>query len=151
MRYRVALQGGIAAYFRRRSTSLYPFARAAEREAAAETLKVLRDLSSGPYSSQRLRQLGHPYRIGGSPPIDPAIINVQTGKFRAGWIVRPPRKQADGLSTRIVNTSPYAVYLLGGTRHMIARPILARARERIRPFRRQVWRRYLAEWLAAQF
>jgi hypothetical protein len=149
MRFRVLLKGGISTYFRRKSTSLQPFARAAEKEAAGETLTILRELSSGPYSSARLRQMGHPYRIGGTPPMDPAIINAQTGKFRAAWRVDPPRKRADGLSTRIVNTQPYAVYLLSGTGKMIARPILGRMREKLRPIRQRIWRQHLAKWLGS--
>jgi hypothetical protein len=148
MRFRVSLKGEISTYFRRRSTAFQPFARAAEKEAAEETLKVLRELSSGPYSSARLREMGHPYRLGGSPPADPAVINAQSGKFRAAWVVQPPRKKADGLSTRIVNTAPYAVYLLSGTDRMIARPILARMREKLRPIRQRIWRQHLAKWLA---
>ncbi len=147
MRFRVLLRGGIAAYFRRREKVLLPFARAAEKESATETLRVLQELSSGPYSTSRLAQMGHPYRIGGTPPADPAVINVQTGGFRAAWIVRPPRRSANGLSTRIVNTAPYAVFLLSGTEKMIARPILGRMRERLRPIRQRIWRQHLVRWL----
>lgn len=157
MRYRVLLRqtmngtvlDGVAAYFRRRTHKLEAWARKAEQESAKEILPILYELSSGPYTSAQLKAMGHPYRIGGVPPLDPAIINAQSGAFRAGWRVRPPRLTSDSLQTRIVNKTPYAPYLLSGTTKMIRRPILDRLRQRILPIRRQVWMKHLIEGLLA--
>lgn len=114
--------------------------RRAEKESAENALQIARELSSGKFSSFQLRMMGHPYRIGGVPPADPAIINRQTGRFYHGWRVLPPRKSESGILTQLVNESPYARYLLRGTSRMIARPILVRIRERAEPRRRALYR-----------
>ncbi len=161
MRYRVLLRpgangtvmSGIATYLRRATGGMERAAKLAEGASAEEALAILKQLSSGPYSAARLAQLGHPYRIGGSPPQDPAIINRQTPRtgegFRDAWRIEPTRKRGEGLSTRIVNTKPYAAFLLGGTSKMIPRPILGRMQERLRPARQRLWREALAKRLAS--
>jgi hypothetical protein len=122
----------IALALRRRAIGLEAAVREAEKQSAEEALKIARFYSTGLFSLGRLRELKHPYRKGASPPADPAMINYHAGRFYRGWKVRPPRKSGGGLVTKLVNDSPMARFLLEGTRFMIARPILARIRERLK-------------------
>src|SRR5262245_1459076 len=94
---------------RRTARILEPAIRKAEQEAAQEALRIARRLSSGPFTAAYLRRHGHPYsrRHGARPPADPAIINAQTGAFRAAWRVTNTRRTSRGLQTRLVNDSPY--------------------------------------------
>jgi hypothetical protein len=129
----------IALLLRRKALQFEQAVRQAEKEAAAEALRIARELSSGPYSSAALRRMGHPYaRRRPRPPGDVAIVNVQTGRFLAAWRVSGPRKTGSGLSTRLVNNSPQARLLLGGTKVMIARPIIKRIGERVAAKRRRL-------------
>jgi len=114
--------------------------RLVERESAGEALKIARELSSGRFSAAQLALLSHPYRIGGHPPQDPAIINWQTGEFYRGWRVIGPRAAGGTLTTKLVNESPQARALERGTSRMIARPILIRIQERVQARRRTLYR-----------
>lgn len=115
---------------------------AAEEGAAAAEIAAV-GLSSGPYTSRMLRALGHPYaRRNPRPPGDPATINVQSGLFRSSWRREGPERQGGRVTARLVNDAPYAHYLRDGTRFlddseqergMIARPILERIEERVKP------------------
>lgn len=129
----------IALLLRRNLLQFEQAVRQAEKEAAAAALAIARELSSGPYSSAALRQMGHPYATRRPrPPGDAAIINTQTGQFLAAWRVSGPRKTSSGLSTRLLNNSPHAWLLLGGTRWMIARPIIKRIGARVAAKRRRL-------------
>lgn len=89
-----------------------------ERDALLRSLLYrARGLSTGRYSSAQLGRMGHPYRHGGSPPMDPSVINRQSGLFARSW-----RAERGG----ITNTAPEASFLFAGTRRMIRRPILDR-------------------------
>jgi hypothetical protein len=62
------------------------------------------------------------------PPMDPAILNAQTGFLSRHWqtaFVTTP----DGTSITLYNTAVYAKYLALGTAKMIARPIIQRVYE----------------------
>ena len=134
----------IALTLRRRLLDLEKAVRAAEKESAQEALAIARRLSSGPLSAGDLRRLQHPYSTARSrSPQDPAIINVRSGRFRDAWRVTNPRRTAGGLVTRLINTAPYARYLLFGTRRMIARPILKRIQEILAPKRAAIYRKQL--------
>lgn len=129
----------IALLLRRKALQFEQAVRQAEKEAAAEALQIARDLSSGPYSRAQLRQMGHPYATRRPrPPADPAQVNVQSGQFLAGWRVSGPRRTVHGLTTRLVNNSRAARLLLGGTRRMIARPIVERIGTRLSAKRRRL-------------
>src|SRR5438105_148810 len=97
--------------------------RSLEQAIETEAMRLAKErLSSGPYRTSQLRQMGHPYsRRRPRPPALPAIINVQTGRFRAGWRIRA-RLSGSRLTLDVENVSPEAKFLLHGTRWMIARP-----------------------------
>lgn len=94
----------------------------AERMSADAMVKRARAMSQGFLRTRDLRRLGHPYRIGGDPPLDPAIINTQTGNLQWRWQARVTI-QKDGTQITLWNTARYAKYMLG-TRKMMRRPIL---------------------------
>lgn len=128
----------ISLLLQRRGQQFAAAVREAERQSAQEALQWARTLSSGSLSRRQLRALGHPYAVRAPrPPGDPAIINLQSGRFLASWRVSGPRRTAGGLSTRLVNTAPWARFLSSGTGRMIARPILARIRQRLAASRRR--------------
>lgn len=102
-------------------------AREAETENGREALRVARLLSSGPLTSRQLVMLGHPYAARAPRAGRPAVINVQTGRFRAGW-----RLVRQGNRTRIVNHSPLSRIFARGTRLMIRRPIAQAVAQTIR-------------------
>jgi hypothetical protein len=128
----------IALALRRRAIGLESVVREAEKQTAEEGLKIARFLSTGLYTLQALARMGHPYRIGGSPPGDPAVINYHRGVFYRGWKVRAPRKAGGVLVTRLVNDSPVAKFLSAGTRKMIARPILKAIRQKLKGKRQKL-------------
>ena len=88
------------------------------------------ELSSGDKSSRELARLGHPYaRRHGSPKLDPAIINDQSGRFRDAWRAMPPSVVGRQAVVTLGNDTPYAPHLFGGTKTMFARPLPDRAAE----------------------
>lgn len=97
-------------------------------QTAADLLETAYRLSSGPFTSKHLRQLGHPYAPGRRPPLFPSIVNVQSGDFRSGW-----RIERDREVLRVVNDTPEADFLRTGTRRMIARPIEAAIEDETAP------------------
>lgn len=100
--------------------------KASEQVTVQHALSIARVLSSGRLTGAQLARMGHPYRIGGTAPQDPAIINRQTGAFFRGWRIVGPEAKGGNLSTRLVNDAPHAALLFGGTQKMVARPILER-------------------------
>lgn len=120
-----------AVLLRRRAQALDAALRQAEKENLQEALRIARKLSSGTISSAQLRAMGHPYRLGGSPPAPPEIINAQSGRFRDSWRATGPFATRGGLVSRLVNTAPWAAWLFGGTARMIARPIGAAIQRRV--------------------
>lgn len=98
------------------------------RETAADERKECLDLcillSSGPYTREQLRQLGHPYSTRNPrPPAPTGIINVATDVFRRNWKAEGGSWRGDTLESRVVNRSKVAEWLKTGTRRMIARPL----------------------------
>lgn len=128
----------IALALRRRALTLEAAVRESEKQAAEEALKIARFYSTGLFSLERLAKLGHPYRQGGSPPQDSALVNYHKGRFYAGWKVRPPRKSGTGLVTKLVNEWPIARFILGGTTRMVARPLLQRIRMKLKGKRQKL-------------
>jgi hypothetical protein len=95
----------------------------AQRKNGYLLLQAARLYSSGPYSLAALRRMGHPYaRRHAAAPLDPAVINLQTGRFAASWRLESVGGGLIG-GMRVVNDAPYAGYLEEGTSRMIRRPI----------------------------
>ena len=122
--------------------------RDAEQQSARTALEVAHELSSGRFSAAQLARMGHPYRIGGTPPQDAAIINRQSGEFYRGWRVIGPRRAGSSLTTKLINESPNAQRLQRGTSRMIARPILVRIGQRVEGQRRALYRATLRRTLS---
>lgn len=93
--------------------------------------------SSGPLREPDFVALNRPYarrhggRYGAKAPlfsamasIDPAVINVQSGEFRAAWSVDRPQAGDSGVSGALINESRVADFLEFGTRYMVRRPIV---------------------------
>lgn len=117
-----------AAALQRKAREIERRVRAAEEASAREALAVAREYSSGPLSTRELQMMGHPYaRRRPRPPGNPAIINVQTGEFRAAW-----RVVKAGDVTRVVNDSRLAPLFSRGTTVMIRRPIARAVAQAIR-------------------
>jgi len=99
-----------------------------------------RMLSQGPLSSATLRALGHPYAMRDPrPPLDPAMVNRQTGRFLSSWKYQT-ELSGNMVSLFVYNDAPWAKYMLG-TRKMIARPILKKLVELEAPARFERLRR----------
>lgn len=107
----------------------------AKVETARDTLKLLVYFSSGTVTAAKLAQpppgLNRPYgwgtsnRLGLRGPIpygDAAIINAQTGVFRASWRLEI-ENHFGSIKVRIRNIASYARYLEEGTDVMIPRPL----------------------------
>ena len=118
-----------AAHFGRIAHSLENAGHRVVEEALEEALAHARDLSQGHFTLAALRRMRHPYRHGGSPPQDPAIINRQSGRFAAAW--HPVWVSAT--HAKAANYSPEAEWLEKGTARMIARPIVQRVEEATQP------------------
>lgn len=93
--------------------------RLAAKFAVIETAYAARaravELSSGPHSYADLAALGHPYALRhGSPKLDPNVVNVQSGQFRAAWEVTGPTEQGDAIVAALQNTAPHADDLAEG-------------------------------------
>ena len=123
----------IALVLRRKANALERSVRAAEAASARQALALARNFSTGSLSRGDLRRMGHPYRRGGRGFGD--FVNLQTGRFYLGWRVSGPRKTSGGLKTTLLNTVPYAKFILRGTRRMVARPILKRVQMKLTKFR----------------
>ena len=124
-----------AAHFRRAASRIAPQVVSAEKgtlkEAKADAVK----LSSGPHSTAQLRAAGHPYaRRAPNAAYDAAIINVQSGRFRAAWKTIAPAAGLGGIVSRLVNGSPEAKYM-SGTKTTIARAVGQRIASDVQPAR----------------
>jgi uncharacterized membrane protein YebE (DUF533 family) len=91
------------------------------------------EYSSGTYSEDDLARLDHPFATRhGSPQLDPSVINVKSGDFRAAWHTVGPTQAAGGVAGSIINNDPKAQFLQG-TRLMFARPIDDRIAHELAP------------------
>jgi hypothetical protein len=123
-----------AAALRQKARALERELRTAETANAREALAIARGLSSGPLSQHQLTRMGHPYaRRSPRPPFSAAIINLQTGLFRALWRVRGVESTGSGIRSVLANDAPYARYLgERGTSRTIGRPIVRAIAQRVR-------------------
>ncbi len=108
---------------RQRAAAVVPAVLRAEELSGRAMVKRARALSQGFLRTATLRALGHPYKIGGEPIIDPAILNRQSGNLQWRW---QSRVTFNGRGTQLTlwNTAWYAQFLATGTAHSIPRPIL---------------------------
>jgi len=113
-----------------RGTALYATAlREEQKTAQIWKLQAIR-LSHGPLKTKKLQSLAWEVNQGRglystaqpAPPMNPAIINLQTGRLSRSWQTRTTAHK-DGPRTTLWNTAPYAYKMLG-TARMIPRPIL---------------------------
>lgn len=125
---RVGIQQAADA-LRKKAEAVQQEARRAEEATAREALQIAQRYSSGPFSTRALAAMGHPYaRRAPRPPGNPALVNRQSGRFRASW-----RVVRSGNRLRLVNDAPYARYFNDrGTRLMIRRPITRAVGQAIR-------------------
>lgn len=123
----------LATLTRRAAERIVDEAFRAEVANAEDAIHELMLYSAGQFSLAQLAAMGHPYRRGGQPPQDPAIINRQTGLYAASWEQDGPKWAGDHIVTTIENTAPEAAFLTAqGTRKMIGRPIVESVAEEIR-------------------
>lgn len=122
---------GAALALKKKAREIERRLRSAEEANAREALQLARAYSSGPFSTRTLAAMGHPYaRRAPRPPGNPAVINRQTGAFRAAW-----RIVKAGDVTRVVNDSRLAQVFSRGTTVMIRRPIARAVAQAIRQAR----------------
>lgn len=99
--------------------------------------------SSGTITTKTLRRMKHPYaRRDPQTPLDPGLINAQSGRFRRSWRTRRPIRSGRKITSRLRNNDPKGKYMRG-TAKMIERPVLVRIAKTIRPIRRYRLRRAL--------
>lgn len=93
------------------------------RQASSVGGKAAREASSGRYSLSRLAEMDHPYaRRHGVARLDPATINVQTGRFLRGWREGAIMMTRRGAKGRVFNQTDRARWMFG-TRLMVERPV----------------------------
>ncbi len=99
----------------------------------AQRLLVAR--SQGTLSAAQARRMGHPYaKRDPQTPVDPSVINRQTGTFARSWTVLAPQTDGSVLTSRVRNLAAYSGYMRG-TRYMVPRPIVEAVQEELAPVR----------------
>lgn len=90
------------------------------------------------FSLKALRKMGHPYAVRDPrPPVQAHIINKQSGDLYGKWRINV-KKNSDGMTATVMNTSEHAKYMMGGPKsRMIPRPILDEAMKRTQDERRR--------------
>ena len=132
-------------FFRGTANSLEYELLRAERDNLRLGLELAVIHSSGPISSEQLKDEDHPYaRRHGRALRDPSIINTQSGKFVALWREAGLTHSGGKMSGRVENPGyivrgrrrwNLAQLLNDGTRLMVPRPIVARVRRELLPRR----------------
>jgi len=108
---------------RKRETALRNGIKKAEGKSATAGKRIAQKLSSGPYSSEELAAMDHPYaRRHGAAQIDPAVINAQSGAFRRDWKTGQGDWVEGSLLTTVENDNRVAKFM-HGTKKMVPRPI----------------------------
>ena len=128
-------RAALTARWRQRAAELSNAVIKAENQSAFAMKQQAIRLSHGPMKTADLaklaREVNRGYGLYGTrspmPPMDPAVVNLQSGRLSRSWQTRLVLKP-DGTSVTLWNTTPYAKYLLG-TRKMIPRPILQKVIE----------------------
>ena len=106
---------------------------AALRDMELVTLSHLIHQSSGPYSSEMLANMGHPFSKRAAAGLPREIINLQTGLFRDSWDTTGVQQVGDRLAVQISNSAPYAADLEHGTKYMWSRPIVPSVVRQVSP------------------
>jgi hypothetical protein len=144
----------VSRWFGARNREVEKALRQSVGDQSRDLVRYAKKLSSGRFSAKTLRQMGHPYakrhgrssasgrfqkHAAGIPYGDPGIINRQTDDFKDGWRVTRARlsEGKDEIDGGITNISSHAKFLFspGGTKRMIARPILRKLEE----YHKQRW------------
>jgi hypothetical protein len=121
---------------RKMKTDLKRELRNAEKENLKDGLQIAKVYSTGTYSLETLRKMGHPYaKRHPRPPADPGIINYQSGLFKRSWKKTLGTWSGNKLHSEIRNNAPYAGFLDKGTDLMIRRPIRDRVIKALAPRR----------------
>lgn len=84
------------------------------------------------FSKWQLEKMGHPYRIGGTPPMPPGVINAQSKRFYKAMQINGPTKIKGLLVIQIYNLDEDRAWQLGGTEKEIPRPYKALLQARLR-------------------
>lgn len=108
----------------------------AVNETAREGRKIARQDSSGRWNRKRRQKAGYSYsRFEPNPPPQSiAIINVETGEFRAGWYYIAANKQGGAVTAFVMNESDRVADLVDASgKPWLSRPIDKRVRARIAP------------------
>jgi hypothetical protein len=122
------------AIMKRRTDALIPELQAAQ----AQTMKRAKDRAFNLtkrqfYSLDELAEMGHPYsRWRPRPPMDPAVINLQSGNLSRRWGVRAVTRSGNRMRAELRNTAPYW-NSLRGKEAQISRPIWKRIKRELLP------------------
>lgn len=92
-----------------------------EKKTKTDILKEAIRLSSGTDTYADLRRKGYPYARRNPTASNPEVINAHDGSVLNGWKV--VFTNGDPAMINVTNSSPWIVFLLGGTMRMISRPI----------------------------
>lgn len=84
------------------------------------------------YSESALRLAGYPYRIGGTPPMPPGVINKQTGRFANSIRVIGPTRIGNMVVFNVISLAEDRAWQLGGTEDTIERPYKLLLQARLR-------------------
>lgn len=109
----------------------------AEAQSLRKAKVIARKWSSGAIKTATLAAMGHPYAQRHPRPLqDAAIINAQTGAFKAAWTTVSFNwaMGTQSITGMLVNPISYAGYMWG-TRIMIPRGIIYKVKREIEPIR----------------
>jgi hypothetical protein len=118
----------LSAWFRRAADRLAFRIAEAEALTQQQAYETAVEYSGGRLSLAVLAEMDHPYaRRHGSPRLNPAYINTQSGGFLAGWRKEPGERKGDVLTHTVHNVSEVAPYLEqldpGTESRMVPRPL----------------------------
>ena len=121
------------AHFSRAATALVRTVLSAEAQTVREANAAAVQAASGPHSTAQLKAAGHPYaRRAPNPAFDAAIVNVQSGRFRAAFRALASRLVSGVVKSSVVNNSPEARFLTGQpTRYMVGRALASRVQRTV--------------------
>lgn len=130
-----------AAEMRRRARALATEIKISETVSANVGKRIAVSLSQGPYSSEMLAAMGHPYsKRRPNPPMPTYIINTQTGEFARSWKAEASRLNGSSLRARVLNTDPKGPELEAGPFLAIARPMAPQIAKLLKPIRTRLLR-----------
>ncbi len=112
---------------------------AAETQSATDLKNLATKQTSGTITTKQLRRMRHPFaRRDPQTPLNPAVVNKQSGQLRAGWRILPIKASRTGTRTGVTNASVHAKLVKragSGKSKSVARPLVAAIFRKIRPER----------------